>query len=146
MFFEDKKELHLLREILEELKKIKYLLSRPVRGEIIFGDDCMSAAAVVLNLGQSVPAKFVQFNADGSVFTGNPADVVWSVQDGTIVDVSNVQPDGSVIVKSVAAGTTNIGAADKTTGISAVGSVTVNTPPPPPGPVSGQIQFGTPTP
>lgn len=105
----------------------------------------MSAAAVTLNLGQSVVATPVETNADGSNFVFDPTKITWSVQDNTVVSQGANNPDGSVSFTSLKAGTTAVGFSDSATGLSATGTITVN-PVTPPGPTSASIKFGTPTP
>lgn len=105
----------------------------------------MSAAAVALNVGQSVSAVPVETNADGSNFVFTPANIVWSVQDNTVVNQGVNNPDGSVSFTGLKAGVTQVGVADTVTGLSATGSITVNAVTPP-GPTSMSITFGTPTP
>lgn len=104
----------------------------------------MSAAAVALNVGQTVQAIPVETNADGSNFQFSPANIQWSVQDGTVCSVGPTNTtDGSTVVTALKAGTTQIGVADTVTGLSATATVTVN-PTTPPGPTSMSIKFGTP--
>lgn len=144
--FDDKRSQDFLRDIIRELERIYDLLNRPNRLQIQFlssNGDIMSAAAVALNVGQTVQAIPVETNADGSNFTFNPANIVWSAQNAAVASVGPTAADGSTTVTAVAAGTAQIGVADTVTGLSAVATVTVN-PVTPPGPTSMSIKFGTP--
>ena len=151
--FDDKRSQELLEEIVRELRvnnvllyKIKEIVNQPKVMAIKFRQgDIMSAAAVALNVGQTVQAIPVENNADGSVFVFNPANIVWSAQNPAIASVAAANnPDGSTVVTAVGPGVAQIGVADTVTGLSAVATVTVN-PVTPPGPTSMSIQFGTPS-
>lgn len=141
---DDKRSQHLLREIIKELERIYKLLNKPNRMSIQFiQGDFMSAAAVALNVGQSVSAVPVETNADGSNFVFDPTKIVWSVQDNTVVSQGPNNPDGSVSFTGLKAGSTQVGVADTATGLSAVGVITVNAVTPPE-PTNMAIKFGTP--
>jgi hypothetical protein len=148
---EDKRSHHILEEILKQLKvnnlllyKIEQSVNRPTVAYIKFGrGHNMSAAAVALNVGQSVPAAPVETNADGSNFVFDPTKIIWSIQDSTVCSMSANNPDGSVSFTALKAGVTQVGFSDSATGLSATGTITVNAVTPP-GPTSASIKFGTP--
>lgn len=109
------------------------------------GDKLVAGSiSIQLSPTASVPATAVETNADGSVFQFNPANIEWSVQDNTIVKVTQ-NPDGSAVFTPLAAGSTQVGVADTSTGLSDVGAITV-TPASASGPVKMTLTFGTPTP
>lgn len=66
----------------------------------------------------------VETKADGSVFAFDPAQIKWSIQDGSIVSfVQNA--DGTAQFKPLAVGSTQIGVVDTATGASKVVLATV---------------------
>lgn len=127
--FEHDKELHVLREILEEIKEFRVEIKKlfPSKMEIVFiKGDKMSAAAVTLNLEptpQTTNATVVE-TVNGQPYTPVPGDLTWSVQDATIASMVQ-NPDGSATFTAVAVGVTMCGCVDKTTGNSGTGTITV---------------------
>lgn len=80
--------------------------------------------ALVLSPTAGALGTPVETKADGSPFTFDPTQIVWSVQDSTIVSfVQN--PDGTAQFKPLAVGTTQVGVVDKVTGASKVVNATV---------------------
>lgn len=81
----------------------------------------MSAGNVALNLTPSAQAVGVvtETNADGSIFTFNPANIQAVAQDNTIVAVTADPTTGNIIVKPLAVGSTQVAVGDSVTGLSA---------------------------
>jgi len=121
----ERQEVKLLKEILEEIRKIHKLLF-PSNLTIVFKGATMSSSAVTLLLQptpQSVQAS-VQEVFQGKPYTPNPTDLTWSVQDPSIVSLVT-NPDGTAVFTALAVGVTQVGCSDTTTKLSGVGTVTV---------------------
>jgi hypothetical protein len=115
----------------------------PVFAVIKFkGVEMASIGTVSLEVGKKVPVMLQELRADGSVYSPNPGDVTLSVQDASVLSLVD-NGDGTGMLTALAAGVSQVGGADKVTGLSATGTVTVTpvviVPPPP---VGAQIVFG----
>jgi hypothetical protein len=73
---------------------------------------------------QSVSASISETDAAGQPVTFDPANITWSVNNPTIVALTQ-NPDGSASFKALAVGTTTVGVSDSGSGLSAQDTLTV---------------------
>jgi len=73
---------------------------------------------------QSIPATISETDAAGQPVTINPATVTWTVNDPTVVTLTQ-NADGSATFKAEKVGTTGVGVTDSSNGLSAQDTLTV---------------------
>jgi len=73
---------------------------------------------------QSIPASISETDAAGQIVTINPATVTWTVNNPSIVALTQ-NSDGSATFKALAVGTTGVGVTDSSNGLSAQDTLTV---------------------
>ena len=73
---------------------------------------------------QSIPASISETDAAGQIVTINPATVTWTVNDPSIVALTQ-NSDGSATFKALAVGTSGVGVTDSSNGLSAQDTLTV---------------------
>jgi hypothetical protein len=84
----------------------------------------------------------VELNSDGSVYTFNPANIQWAIQDATIASFTVDPTTGFATFTPLAAGTTQVAVTDTQTGLEASANLTVT--PPTVGPASISITWQAP--
>lgn len=73
---------------------------------------------------QSIGATISETDAAGQPVTIDPAQVVWTVNDPSIAQLTQ-NPDGSATFKALAVGSTGVGVTDNSNGLSAQDTLTV---------------------
>lgn len=141
----ERKEIHLLKEQVDLLKKILARLEPRLEGiQIHFSEkNNMAPGPINLIVGQSVVATVLGFDQNGAPFAVDFAKnpVSWN-EDNTAVAVSNPNNDGTANVKAVGVGTSNLSASCG--GFSDSAQVNVAAAPPTPVLSSIKIDFGQP--
>jgi|SRR5208337_3690837 len=123
--FGDREQVKLLKELLHELRELRNeLFPSKLTINFVIGDvKYMSSASVTLNPPQTVNGVVTE-TVNGQSVVPVPANLLWSVQDPTVVSfVTN--PDGSATFTPLAVGVTQVGCSDSATGNSGVGNLTV---------------------
>lgn len=132
------KVLHLLREILYQLRLLYKLLSTPTKLQITFEGEQPGMPASITDT-QSISASISETDAAGQPVTIDPTQVAWSVGDPSIAELTQ-NADGSASFKALAVGQTQVAVTDKSNGLSAQDVLTVTS-----GPATSLvIKFGTP--
>ncbi len=107
------------------LESLYNLLSQPTHITIEWSGDIMADNSIALSPTAKAVATPTENNADGSVFTFNPADIQYAVQDPTVASFVVDPATGVATFTPLQVGATQVAVTDATTGATGSSLLTV---------------------
>src|SRR6266436_3026561 len=117
--------LEISRDSFRVLHKLYVLLNKPTHIKIEWSGDIMADNSIALSPTAKAVATPTEFNADGSVFAFNPADIQYAVQDATVASFTVDNTTGIATFTPLKVGSTQVAVNDATTGATGSSLLTV---------------------